>query len=232
MAKTKAHPELKFERKNNKVPKIPSNARIQKRPIPHPPTASPYAGAKVPKIVYLSTKTPFMSAAKRVQKLLKQAERRATSKIDLSEKTSDKQKFGQLGESTEELKKEAVFLKATGRAIDKAMDIGKWFGAKEEYAIKVKTGTVLVVDDIVEDEGASQTQTQQGTEEPVSKDQEADGDESMDVEPSSTGDAKTQQPQSKSKKQKRRNQAVDENGDLLESRTRWVNMVEIAVTLK
>ncbi|KAK2793967.1 hypothetical protein FQN52_000299 [Onygenales sp. PD_12] len=232
MAKTKAHPELKFERKNSKVPKIPSHARIQKRPIPHPPTASPYAGAKVPKIVYVSTKTPFMSAAKRVQKLLKQAERRATSKIDLSEKTSDKQKFGQLAESTEELKKEAVFLKATGRAIDKAMDIGKWFGAKEEYAIKVKTGTVLVVDDIVEDEGARQTQ--QGTEEPLSK-QKADGDESMDLEPSSTGDAKTQQSQSKSaaKKQKRRaKHAVDENGDLLESRTRWVNMVEIAVTLK
>ncbi|PGH09884.1 hypothetical protein AJ79_05611 [Helicocarpus griseus UAMH5409] len=235
MAKSKAHPELKFEKKNKKMQKVPSYARIQKRPIPHPPSASPYAGAKVPKVVYVSTNTPFMSAAKRVQKLLKQAERRASAKIDISEKISEKQKLAKFAESTEELKKEEVFIKATGRAIEKAMSIGKWFEEKEDYAIRVNTGAVMVVDDIVEDE---ELRRKEEKKEKKEKKKETGSDVSMDMQAGGvdvqTTDAGEQaQSKTTTKERKRRGkEAVDANGDLLESRTRWVNMVEIAVTLK
>ncbi|PGH29143.1 ribonuclease P/MRP protein subunit POP7 [[Emmonsia] crescens] len=238
MTKPNPHPELKFEKKNKRMPKVPSYARIQKRPIPHPPSASPYAGAKVPKVVYVSTNTPFMSAAKRVQKLLKQAERRATSRVDLSKKISEKQKLAKLTESTEELKKEEVFIKATGRAIEKAMSIGKWFEAKEEYAIRVNTGSVMVVDDIVEDERLKRKlETKEEEKEfvpdaPKETPCEVDGNaQPADTDKGNAGPLQKSKPATK-KRKRRGNEAVDANGELLESRTRWVNMVEIAVTLK
>ncbi|EDN08887.1 hypothetical protein I7I51_00543 [Histoplasma capsulatum] len=239
MTKPNPYPELKFEKKNKNMRRVPSYARIQKRPIPHPPSASPYAGAKVPKVVYVSTKTPFMSAAKRVQKLLKHAERRATAKIDLSEKISEKQKLTQLTESAEDLKKEEVFIKATGRAIEKAMSIGNWFAAKEEYAIKVNTGAVMVVDDIVEDEKLKRKQEgiEKDEKEAVSGTPKETPGEAC-VNPKSADDvdncnvASLQKSKPSTKKRRRKNEAVDSTGELLESRTRWVNMVEIAVTLK
>ncbi|ODH30332.1 hypothetical protein ACO22_03607 [Paracoccidioides brasiliensis] len=242
MTKPKPHPELKFEKKNKKMQKIPSYACIQRRPIPHPPSASPYACAKVPKVVYVSTNTPFMSAAKRVQKLLKQAERRATSKIDLSSKASEKQKLASFTESTEELKKEEVFIKATGRAIEKAVSIGKWFEGKEEYAIRVNTGAVMVVDDIVEDESlkrnheSREKRGEAGENETVtpdvSKETPEGGDETLNSGQGKGRDRQEQLKPTTKKRKRRRNEAVDSDGELLESRTRWVNMVEIAVTLK
>ncbi|EEQ85772.1 uncharacterized protein BDCG_09041 [Blastomyces dermatitidis ER-3] len=239
MAKPNPYPELKFEKKNKKMQKVPSYARIQKRPIPHPPAASPYAGAKIPKVVYVSTNTPFMSAAKRVQKLLRQAERRAISKIDLSDKVSEKQKLSQLTESTENLKKEEVFIKATGRAIEKAMSVGKWFAEKEEYAIRVNTGAVMVVDDIVEDEKLQRKQEKKREEENNAiPDALKEAPHELDAIAQSTdganhtaGPFQKSKPETK-KRKRQRNEAVDANGELLESRTRWVNMVEIAVTLK
>ncbi|KAL1865625.1 hypothetical protein Plec18167_009346 [Paecilomyces lecythidis] len=219
--------DLQFEKKNKDLVKLPKYARVQKRPIPHPPVASPYAGSSIPKIVYVGTKTPFMSAAKRVQKLLRHAEKRATAGVDLgNHKISEKEKLARLAKGQEALKKEEVFIKATGRAIERALSVGKWFEEKEEeYAVSVKTGTVLVVDDIVEDEEAE------------SKEMEKDG---------STGENATRLTESKAatttataaseqplKKRKRRAKAAaPADAELPESRTRWVNMVEIAITLK
>ncbi|OAX80474.1 hypothetical protein ACJ72_05194 [Emergomyces africanus] len=245
MTKPNPYPELKFEKKNKRMQRVPSYARIQKRPIPHPPSASPYAGAKVPKVVYVSTNTPFMSAAKRVQKLLKHAERRATSKVNLSEKIGEREKLAKLTKSTEELQKEEVFIKATGRAIEKAMSIGKWFEAKEEYAIKVNTGAVMVVDDIVEDERLKRIQEKKEEKREEKREEKKAVPDALNempcvmevnAQPADT-DGRNAGPRQKSKlvtkKRKRRgNEAVDANGELLESRTRWVNMVEIAVTLK
>lgn len=166
-----------------------------------------------------------MSAAKRVQKLLRHAEKRATAGVDLgNHKISEKEKLARLAKGQEALKKEEVFIKATGRAIERALSVGKWFEEKEqEYAVRVKTGTVLVVDDIVEDEEAK------------SKEMEKDG---------STGENATRPTESKAtaataasdqplKKRKRHAKAAVPGGaELPESRTRWVNMVEIAITLK
>ena len=42
-----------------------ADATVTKRPLLRPVIASPYAGACQPKIIYVSAKTPFMSAIKR-----------------------------------------------------------------------------------------------------------------------------------------------------------------------
>ncbi|KAB8232881.1 ribonuclease P subunit p20 family protein [Aspergillus alliaceus] len=209
---------LTFEKKNKDMLKLPKHARVQKRPIPHPPIASPYASATVPKTVYVSTNTPFMSAVKRVQKFLQQAEKRATASVDLSNgKKRDQQKLAQIARGQEELRKEVVFVKATGRAIEKALSVGKWFEEREgEYVVKVETGAVLVVDDVVEDEGrkaALERRVQEGAEQV--------GGEGV-VSKSAA---------------KRRRRAADalaaaEGEELPETRTRWVNKVEVSITFK
>ncbi|KAJ5960507.1 uncharacterized protein N7479_007657 [Penicillium vulpinum] len=219
MAKGPLENKLQFEKKNKDLIKLPKYAKVEKRPIPHAPVASPYAGASVPKIVYISKSTPFMSAVKRVQKLLLQAEKRATGNINLEDtRKSEKQILEELSKVSE--KREEVFVKATGRAIEKALNVAKWFEEKgTEYTVRVNTGSVIVVDDIVEDEEtkAKEEQKRQRLEE-ASTDQ---------------GDAASK-PESKSaaKKRKRQAAAVEDNTELPESRTRWIKMVEVAVSLK
>ena len=192
-----------------------TDAKVEKRPIPRAPVASPYAGASVPKIVYVSSSTPFMSAVKRIQKLLLQAEKRATANINLEDtRKNEKQKLAELANISS--KREEVFIKATGRAIEKALNVCKWFEEKEtEYSVRVKTGSVIVVDDIVEDEEKKEQEEQ--------KRQRQEGQQSN---PPS---------ESKSAAKKRKRQAptaVNPDAELPESRTRWVKMVEVAVSLK
>jgi ribonuclease P/MRP protein subunit POP7 len=148
-----------------------------------------------------------MSAVKRIQKLLAQAEKRATANINLEDtRKSEKQILDELSKVSE--KREEVFIKATGRAIEKALNVGKWFEEKSvEYTVRINTGSVLVVDDVVEDE-EKKAKEQKQQDKPC---------ESSAVPPKST-------------KRKRQNCSTDD--ELPESRTRWVKMVEIAVTLK
>jgi ribonuclease P/MRP protein subunit POP7 len=126
------------------------DARIEKRPLLHPPVASPYVGKRVQKIVYVSSSTPFISAVKRVRKLLDQVDKRTVGRVDLLGKGSDKAKI----ESTRKQcpgEPEEVLLKATARAIEKALNLALYFQRQNQYQVKIRTGTVGVVDDIVED---------------------------------------------------------------------------------
>jgi ribonuclease P/MRP protein subunit POP7 len=177
-----------------------------------------------------------MSAVKRVQRLLKEAEKRATAKIDLlNNKVSEKEKFERLAKGVEALKKEEVFIKATGRAIDKAMSVGKWFGEKEGHDIKVKTGSILVVDDIVEDKELREKQRRAKAQ----KEKVGQGEAELPNDPvtaAEDGDGKLVKAtplKPSSKKRKRGDKAAgDADLELPDSRMRWVNVVEIAVTLK
>jgi ribonuclease P/MRP protein subunit POP7 len=194
----------------------------------------------VPKIVYVSTKSPFMSAVKRVQKLLRQAEKRATAAVNLSSsKRTDRQKLAEVARGQEQLSKEEVFVKATGRAIEKALGVGRWFEERgNEYAVRVKTGSVLVVDDIEEDEEAKRKAVEEAERVLLQEQaQEKKDGEKGDGQraPDQSVDTPAQ-PVSKSETKKRKraaNALASASGEELpETRTRWVNMVEIAVTLK
>ncbi|KAL4751570.1 hypothetical protein BDW72DRAFT_202948 [Aspergillus terricola var. indicus] len=156
--------------------KLPKYVRVTKRPIPHAPISSPYAGSSIPKIIYVSSSTPYMSAVKRAQKLLLHAEKRATTSLanknsrnKYGGKNAPQKKLGEQGQTQQEqliaamargedremLEKEEVFVKATGKAMKTALRVGRWFGShgrEEEYKVRVSTGAVLVVDDVDEDE--------------------------------------------------------------------------------
>lgn len=138
----------------SKMPRLPKNARIQKRPILRPPIPSPFTGADQKKVVYVSTKTPFISAVKRVRKLLDEIDKRSVGKIDLvNGKGSDKQKLRKLGEKTNGSigkEPEEVVLKATTRAIQNVLGLALFFQGQDDCRVRLRTGTVGVVDDIVE----------------------------------------------------------------------------------
>ncbi|KAL4785900.1 Rpp20 subunit of nuclear RNase MRP and P-domain-containing protein [Aspergillus varians] len=276
-------PDLQFERKNHDMVKLPKYARINKRPIPHAPIASPYAGPSTPKTIYISTSTPYMSAVKRVQKLLRHAEKRATASVSAA--VSGKSKNAQQkrmqggqnqqekllaalarGEEREQLSGEEVFVKATGRAMKVALRVGRWFesgGREAEYKVRVCTGSVLVVDDVEEDEGVKEGLLKEA--ERVKGDVQVDsgdtgGDETTMLttvtttttgagntttvsentgEPTTTETTITDNvpaPLSKSALRKRKRAAglaaTLAETELPETRTRWVNSVEVAVSLK
>lgn len=210
-----------------------------------------------------------MSAVKRIQKLLLQAEKRATSsaRVDLTNsKLSEKEKLARVARGDEELRRrsEEVSVKATGRAIERALSVGRWFeGRSEEYAVRVSTGCVLVVDDVVEDEeekrrlqllllqeeGERQRQQQQQQQQGKGKENNGDEEENVSVpapmqqppamdstEPEprpeqSTSSSTSSKAAGKGKKRKRTT-TIPTDVELPETRTRWVNMVEVAVSLK
>lgn len=159
-----------------------------------------------------------MSAVKRVQKLLLQAEKRATANISLEDsRKSEQQILEELSKVSE--KREEVFVKATGRAIEKALNVGKWFEEKTtRYTVRTNTGSVIVVDDVVEDEEKKERE-QQKRKRVEEQSQPGQSDD-------------TPKTDSQSAKRKHQTESAESDSELPESRTRWIKMVEVAVTLK
>jgi ribonuclease P/MRP protein subunit POP7 len=252
MAKTKSTSavlaELKFEKKNKPQPRLPPNTTIQRRPLNHGPIASPYAGASVQKVVYVSRSTPLMAAVKRVKKLLSHVEKRAMQEVDI---TKGKNGLKKLAAASEALGKdgEEVVVRASGRAIEQALKVGEWFEGKErELACKVdvRTGSVQVVDDLVEAEGdeaddvkgeevagsaeAGAESMQQGV--AVSSN---DTTEATAEETPSKADNPEQKVETKGKKRRKRGKrkrTMYDKDDMPEARIRWINTVEVAISLK
>ncbi|KAK4965657.1 hypothetical protein LTR66_012096 [Elasticomyces elasticus] len=245
---TQARAKAPTVERAKKLPKLPPNTRVQKRPLLRPAIPSPYAGASSEKVVYISSRTPFMSAVKRVQKLLSLADKRAVqSQTNLYRNNSRKRKRGSRDAGTtredcdgideiaalvEQRRRdgEKVVLKATGKAIEKALGIGLWFQSKEEYRVRITTGSVGAIDDIVEvdlptpnnvDESPQQDmekgrETQLGTLEREDNDATPNVPAHQDV--SDSGSAAT-----------KADRVAEE---IPETRVRYTSMVEIAVSLR
>ena len=103
--------------------------------------------------MYVSAKTPFISAVKRVRKLLSQAEKRSLGNVELiNGRGNDRQKLQQLREKTAPPKgkePEEVILKATNRAIENVLGLALFFQGQDDCRVLLRTGTVGVVDDLV-----------------------------------------------------------------------------------
>ena len=181
--------------------------RIQKRPILHPAIPSPYAGANQPKVIYVSTNTPFISAVKRVRKLLSLIDKRSMGKVDLiNGKGKDKQKLRAIAK--QEKKPEEVLLKATSRAIEKVLGLALFFQGQEDCRVRLRTGSVGVVDDIVEVE-------RPGAEGKIDEDPE-DG---MDRDGKEGGVPLDQEEE-------------EEEQELPETQIRMTSMVEVGISLR
>ena len=77
-------------------------------------------------------------------------------------KGSDKQKLRKLSERNNASKgkePEEVILKATTRAIENVLGLALYFQGQVDCRVRLRTGTVGVVDDIVESETSRETET-------------------------------------------------------------------------
>lgn len=147
-------------------------------------------------MIYISAKTPFLSAVKRVEKLLHLSEKRLIQSaatiakqsggkkrkrgggadedeiLDIAE-TVDRQKRlkkgGKAGGGDNSLG-EGVVLKGTGKAIQKVMELGLWFQQKKDYIVRLRTGSVAAIDDITVDEDGVLGAAASSAEEKESKD--------------------------------------------------------------
>ncbi len=77
-----------------------------------------------------------------MQNFLKHADRRAMGDL----KTL---KVDQIIKKTRDGKQEEVLVKATGRAIEKALQVALFFQGQDDCAVRLRTGNVATVDDIV-----------------------------------------------------------------------------------
>ncbi|KAL8699651.1 MAG: hypothetical protein Q9201_005880 [Fulgogasparrea decipioides] len=196
-----------------KLSRLPSNARIHKRPLLRPPIPSPYTSSHQPKVVYISTHTPFISAVKRVRKLLALVEQRSSGKINLIDDGNNngrthKQKLRALTQSVGGgvgggKMKEEVILKATNRAIEKALGLAVFFQGQEDLRVSLRTGSQGVVDDVEEME-----KTVGGTK-VGKKGITGDGEEAKDME-----------------------DAEEEEQELPETRIRKVSVLEVRISLR
>jgi len=239
---------LEFEKKNKPLPRLPPNTTVQRRPLNHPPIAAPYAGASVQKVVYVSSRTPVMAAVKRVKKLLSHIEKRAMQDVHIS---NGKNGMKKLAEASEALGKngESVVVKASGRAIEQAMKVGEWFKSKEDEVtckVEVRTGSVQVVDDIVEVEvdekeavveDAESSQTREDGPEPSTEEPLAtstvpeEGTNQAGLEEDGLKKDTGQEGKRKRKRGKKKRLMYDIE-DMPEARVRWINTVEVAISLK
>lgn len=98
---------------------------------------------------------------KRVGNLFKHIHKQDLVKIDLIEgKGTDKQKLESLASAAaaaaavaEDEKLQAVYLKATNQAIDKALSIALFLKEQGDLLVQLRTDTVPVVDDIIYEAG-------------------------------------------------------------------------------
>ena len=148
---------LRHERQNQELRRLPPNATIQRRPLNHAPIAGPRtSGAKAPKVVYVSRRTPAIAAIKRVKKYLGSIEQRALQGTGANfAKKSGRGSKNAVEQANETLakNKEEVLVKASGRAMEQALRVAEWFRTKEKDMlcnVEVRTGSVSTVDDIVE----------------------------------------------------------------------------------
>lgn len=125
------------------------DARVSKRALLHPSIAAPLAGAHIQKTIYLSTSTPFVASIKRVRTYLSAIDARAMGTIDLSASgnLTDRQLVGAMGEGRHK-EGEEVVVKASGKAIERALNVGLYFSKQEDCRVRIRTGTAGAVDDV------------------------------------------------------------------------------------
>ncbi|QIW98399.1 hypothetical protein AMS68_003917 [Peltaster fructicola] len=209
-------------------------AKVNKRPLHRPAIPSAYTSSAEAKVVYVSAKTPFMSAVKRVDKLLQLAEKRDVQSAAATVRNENPHKRRKVDADRDEIAtiaqhlndredKEKVVVKGTGKAIARALEIGLWFQQRQQYAVTLKTGTVQSIDDIEVDETPpppSEVTTQ--------LEDMADNDPTTDAVSSTSKNDTTMSTAA----QKLKSFLYEDSGQRDETRVRSVSVIEVYISLR
>jgi ribonuclease P/MRP protein subunit POP7 len=119
--------------------------RIVKRPLLRPPITPSYAATSQRQTIYISASTPFLSAVKRVEKQLQVAEkRRLKPAVDAILGQSKSVSL----EPNAQANRDSIYLRGTGKAINKVVELGVFLAGTGKYDTKYTTGDIGAVDDI------------------------------------------------------------------------------------
>ncbi|EDU50112.1 Rpp20 domain containing protein [Pyrenophora tritici-repentis] len=183
---SKPAPKSRKPVNRKKLAKPPQNASISTRPLLHPALPTPHSSSASPKTIYITATTPYIPCVKRVRKLLADiTKREKQSAASLDSRAGGAARGGQHGAKVleangrleakdvernvaEEASKKGearkvggmVYLKATGRAIPRALEIGLHFQEDESCRVRVELGNVKAVDDIEVKSGATEQEQQ------------------------------------------------------------------------
>jgi len=154
-----------------------SDSKLIKRPLvrPRPPSRL----SADPKTVYISYKSPFVSTVKRVEKCLQVfRDQDRTSEKDKSTAQRKSEYFfrhkrgggnkyarrisqsqpasteaaGNLAEGDDTIGKDKyVSIKATGKAIEKALHVALYYQNQKDRLVEIRTGTMECVDEVIRD---------------------------------------------------------------------------------
>jgi len=133
--------------------------KISKRPLHHPPIPSPFSAAD--KHVYVTHRTPFISAVKRIRKLLAHIDERHAQRITSKTKKVHGDRILAAARALENRnaiaggETELIIVKGAGRAIPKVLSLAAWFGEKsgEGAQVELHTKSVTAVDDLLDANG-------------------------------------------------------------------------------
>jgi ribonuclease P/MRP protein subunit POP7 len=161
---------------------------------------------------------------KRVRKLLDAIDKRETGNVNLLSQRKGNCKTVQTGRRGKG-EAEEVSLKATARAIEKALNLAIFFQGQEDCRVRIRTGSVGVVDDIVEvEKSAGQAESSGSADNRLGKSLKRKRSES-DVEDNDAGVDRATEPTEL-------NSAVIEDEVLPETQIRKTSMVEVLISLR
>ncbi|KAF3004032.1 hypothetical protein E8E13_000751 [Curvularia kusanoi] len=167
-----SHRPSKKSNRPTKRPPLPPNTTTTRRPLLHPSIPTPFSSADHPKVLYITATSPFIPSCKRIRSLLSRISARAAQSA--SEPPSRRRKNVQANGRLEARDVEAgivdavaaagrgkgkgrgagvgegemVYLKATGRAIPRALSLGVKFQGEEDCFVRVEMGRVSAIDDV------------------------------------------------------------------------------------
>lgn len=161
-----------YNERKNKRPRLPDNATISKRPLLHPAIPTPFASAESPKVLYITASSPFIPTCKRIRSLLVQIQKRAAQSAgegrgrgaargsksrgrqpEANGRLEAKDVEASVAEAAGKSKGksvagEEVYLKATGRAIPRALELGVKFQGEDGWRVRLEMGSVKAIDDV------------------------------------------------------------------------------------
>lgn len=137
----------KISKNNCKLPKFENKKIIKHAAL------RPYKHNELDSTVYIQSKTPFMSAVKRIKKIIEKFDKIPNKKNELIPRgnVSPKIKF--------------VTVKGMGKSISKVTNIGIHFKFEEKCKVEVITKTVSVLDEFVNDPDSNTVNNSDGEDE-------------------------------------------------------------------
>ncbi|KAF2192517.1 hypothetical protein K469DRAFT_553956 [Zopfia rhizophila CBS 207.26] len=146
------------QKEKQKLPRLPDNAKISKRPIHHPAIPSPFSSSSSQKVVYIKTHSKLIPTTKLIRKLLSQVENREKKSLSSKKIRLNPQKVEQAIVDAGKEKggvrnSEPVFVKATGKAIETALEIGLFFQQQADCRVRIETASAEAIDDILLERG-------------------------------------------------------------------------------